>query len=291
MFQRQSFMAGTQVPMRGATTNPLGPGRPAAFGGFSMQTVPVRGMGQAVGPAPGQPQQTAEEGVPSPDRRILPVQPKPVERMPAPGVDDAAGRPVKAMRAVVRMCTVLKKLSDREVAPDVAGRIFWSYADHAKVPPEMAAELVAQNCPGLEIPPRPVGPPKELRRPGKEGFRGKTRLSVEEARELSELLDVVLAPLTPEEAGSELADRECLRELTDAGGFPIVERLQERLKEFLAAAQPADTFEISHGEVVVTGKAVECAEALGRIKTVRTVATVGGAAAGGTALLLLLGIL
>lgn len=116
-------------------------------------------------------------------------------------------------------------------------------------------------------------------------------ISYEEARELSELLDVVLAPLTPEEAGSELADRECLRELTDAGGFPLVERLQERLKEFLASAKPTDTFEISQGEAVVTGKAVECAEALGRIKTVRTVATVGGAAAGGTALLLLLGII
>lgn len=132
---------------------------------------------------------------------------------------------------------------------------------------------------------------KESKPPKQEGFHGKTRISVEEAQDLLALLEVVLAPLSPEEAATQLADHECLRELSDAGGFPLVSRLLNRLRTFLASAQPSDTFEISHGEAVVTGKAVECAEALGRLKTLKTVATVGGVAAGGGALLLLLGIL
>jgi hypothetical protein len=59
----------------------------------------------------------------------------------------------------------------------------------------------------------------------------------------------------------------------------------------LATAPPTATFEISHGEVVVTGKAVECAEAMGRVKIIKTVAYTGGAVAGGASLLWLLGLL
>jgi hypothetical protein len=225
--------------------------------------------------------------VPTPDARPPErIRPLPVDVSEAPKTG-----PDRAVRAIVRMCDVLRKLAAKEIPEEIAGRIFWSYADHGNLPPDMVTKLVQENCPDLTIPLRPTTPSRPVKPPQKEGFRGKMRISYEEARELSELLDVVLAPLTPEEAASELADRECLRELTDAGGFPIVERLQERLKEFIATAQPTDTFEISHGEATVTGKAVECADALGRLKTVRTVATVGGVAAGGSILLLLLGII
>lgn len=123
------------------------------------------------------------------------------------------------------------------------------------------------------------------------GFHGKTQLSYQEATDLSALLDVVLAPLSPEEAAKEIPDEACLRDLLNSGGFPLVDKLQKRLKDFIAAGNQAATFEISHGEVVVTGKAVECAEALGRMKTLKTVAYAGGAAAGGAGLLLLLGLL
>jgi hypothetical protein len=141
--------------------------------------------------------------------------------------------------------------------------------------------------------PTPQSPPahKKIEPPQQQGFHGKMRISLVEAQELSGLLDVVLAPLTPEEAETQLANHECLRELTEAGGFPIVKRLLDRLKTFITTAQQTDTFEISHGELVVTGKAVECAEALGRLKTIKTVATVGGVAAGGAVVLLLLGLI
>jgi len=190
-----------------------------------------------------------------------------------------------------RLCNILVKFAEKEVPEDVAGRIFWSYVDDAKIPPALAAQMIKDRCPDLKIPGKPVTPAKEMKKPEKEGFRGKTQISFAEAMELAELLDVVLAPLTPEEAASEIADRECLRELNDAGGFPLVERLQARLKKFLETAQETDMFTISHGETVVTGKAVECADALGRIKTIKTVATVGGITAGGGALLLLLGLI
>jgi hypothetical protein len=151
-----------------------------------------------------------------------------------------------------------------------------------------------ERGPGQAIPLRPERDPREPREmkpPKQEGFHGKTLISFQEAQDLSSLLEVVLAPLTPQEAESELAGHECLRELNDAGGFPLVRRLLDRLRTFLASAQSSDTFQISHGEAVVTGKAVECAEALGRLKTLKTVATVGGVAAGGGALLLLLGLI
>lgn len=194
-------------------------------------------------------------------------------------------------KLVDRLCALATKFSDKEVDSEIASRIFWSYLDNARVPAEVALPQVQARCPGIAIPARPSKPAVELKKPEKEGFHGKTQISCEEAEELSGLLDVVLAPLTPEEAAKEIAKEECLRELTDAGGFPIVERLQERLQDFLATAKPADTFEISQGEMVVTGKAVECAEALGRVRMVRTIVTAGGVVAGGGALLLILGIL
>src|SRR3990167_9444113 len=85
--------------------------------------------------------------------------------------------------------------------------------------------------------------------------------------------------------------RDLERPEPEPRGAPRASRLLERLKAFVASAQETDTFQTSHGEAVVTGKAVECAEALGRLKTLRTAAGVGGGAAGGGALLLLLGIL
>lgn len=264
-----------QVPLRlgtkpGETDVPPFP----SGGGPAITTTEI---GPPQGPPTGQVPLAAPPGVaPAPDRPIS----RPLPERPT--------RPDRVMNVILRMCTVLRKLAEKEVGEEIAARIFWSYADHANLPTDMVTKLVSEHCPEVAIPPRPTTPPKQMKRPEKEGFRGKTRLSYEEAQDLSELLTIVLAPLTPEEAASELADRECLRELTDAGGFPIVERLQERLKEFLATAQPTDTFEISKGEVVVTGKAVECADALGRLATIRTVATAGGIGGAGLLLFLLL---
>lgn len=198
----------------------------------------------------------------------------------------------KLANLVDRLCSILTKFSEKQVNEEVAGRIFWSYADDARIPPELVAKMISERCPGLKVPAKPVIPKSALKNPEKEGFHGKTEISYEEARELSGLLAVVLAPLTPEEAASEIADKECLGELNDAGGFPLVERLQERLRKFLDTSGPEAVFTISHGETVVTGKAVECAEALGRVKVVKTVVTVGGVAVGGgAALWLLLGLL
>jgi len=266
---------GTGVPLRKAAMEqaPVMQG----FGGPLYRTVPIR-MGQAAATAPGGP--VPSGGIP--------------QNMPAAPIDGGpkAKEPGRnETKLVDRLCVLAEKFYDEEVDPEIASRIFWSYLDHAKVPPEVALSKVRERCPGLATPPRPAKPASELKRPEKEGFRGKTSISYEEAKELADLLDVVLAPLTPEEAAKELAKEECLRELTEAAGFPIVERLRERLQEFLSTAAPTDTFEISHGETVVTGKAVECAEALGRIKTIRTIVTAGGVTVGGGALLLLLGVL
>lgn len=197
----------------------------------------------------------------------------------------------KKGRLADRLCVILGKFQAREVDEEMAARIFWSYVDDARIPPSIAAQMIQDRCPDLKIPAKPVTPIKEIKKAEKDGFHGKTEITFQEASELLDLLTVVLAPLTPEEAASTIADRECLRELNDAGGFPLVERLQERLMTFLETATPEDTFTISHGESVVTGKAVECAEALGRIKTIKTVAVVGGVAVGSTVLLFLLGLI
>lgn len=197
-----------------------------------------------------------------------------------------------------RICAMLSKFSETESKgsdeSDARSRIFWSYvrsqAGRTGQGEDAVAGQVQAACPNLPLPPKPpaAATPKP---PGHEGFHGKTRLTYAEAKELSDLLDVVLKPLSPEEAAKEIAREECLREIVRADGFPIVDRLQERLKAFIAAGSQAATFEISHGELVVTGKAVECAEAIGRVKVVKTVVYAGGAAAGGAGLLWLLGIL
>jgi len=265
----------SKIPMEQAAAMPSPTQALRGFGGGSIfRQVPLR-MGQAAAAAPGGP--VPSGGIP--------------QTMPAPQHERAREQGPNEAKLVDRLCVLIEKFSDKDIDPEIASRIFWSYLDHAKVPPEVALPKVQERCPGLTIPARPAKPAAELKRPEKEGFRGKTSISYEEAKELADLLDVVLAPLTPEEAAKELAKEECLRELTEAAGFPIVERLQERLQEFLSTAAPTDTFEISHGETVVTGKAVECAEALGRIKTIRTIVTAGGITVGGGALLLLLGVL
>jgi hypothetical protein len=197
-----------------------------------------------------------------------------------------------------RICEMLTKFSESaSKSPDeedARSGIFWSYirshAERSGQGENAVANLIQARCPGLPMPAKPAGQ-KPQKPPKEEGFHGKTTLSFAEAKSLSELLEAVLAPLSPEEAAKEIAREECLRDIVKAGGFPIVERLQARLKAFIATKAAAATFEISHGELVVTGHAVECAEAIGRIKTVRTVATVGGVAAGGAGLLWLLGIL
>jgi hypothetical protein len=116
--------------------------------------------------------------------------------------------------------------------------------------------------------------------------RGKTTLTFDEAQELLETLDVVLKPLTEEEAATEAAKTECLRELS-SGPFPILVRLRDRLLEFIAAGDLTASFQISKGEINVMEKAVTCAESIGRKEVIRTVATVGGVGAVAALLFLL----
>jgi len=113
---------------------------------------------------------------------------------------------------------------------------------------------------------------------------GKTTLSLEEARGLLASLEVALAPITAAEAAQE---DQCLRELA-AGPFPIVRRLGERLRAFVGSAGPGQTFQITHGELTVTQKALDCAASLGRAATEKAVVTAAGIGGGALALLLLL---
>lgn len=228
--------------------------------------------------------------------------PRPAQRPMGPMGPQVARRPETAdqiQQRETRICDMLKKFSeDQPGSPeesDARSRIFWSYIRHQGEQAGQTEDAVAQQiiarCPGMQVPPKPSANAKPLTPPGQQGFHGKTQLSYAEAKDLSDLLDVVLQPLSPEEAAKEIARQDCLRDIVQADGFPIVDKLQQRLKDFIATAQPTDTFEITHGEVVVTGKAVECAEALGRIKVVKTVAYTGGAVAGGAGLLWLVGLL
>jgi len=112
--------------------------------------------------------------------------------------------------------------------------------------------------------------------PGGDGKRGgKVSIDKQEAEDLLAALDEVLAPLTSEEAEKAIESEECLRELS-AGPFPIVVRLRDKLAAFVETATPMDTIEISHGEITVTQKAVDCAKSIGRLGVVETVAIAGG---------------
>jgi hypothetical protein len=202
--------------------------------------------------------------------------------------EGAVERPAPQGRQVERLCSILRRFTEEAVPDDVKARVFWSYVDDAGRPEADVLAEIRSACPDLSVPARPAMAP-ELKpdRPDQVGFRGKARISLEEAKELLAALDEVLRPLTPEETASDIAREECLRELA-AGAFPIVERLRERLADFVATAGPQDTFEISHGQLVVTGKAVDCAVAIGRGRVVRTALTVGGVGAGAGLLALLL---
>lgn len=197
-----------------------------------------------------------------------------------------------------RICEMAKKFSETQPGSDeeqdARSRIFWSFirsnAKKSGQSEDVMAQEIQSRCPGITVPEKPPAP-APMQSPKEKGFHGKTQLSYAEAKELSDILTVVLTPLTPEEAAKELARQECLRNIVKADGFPIVEDLQARLKDFIAAGNQTATFVISQGEIIVTGHAVECAAAIGRAKTIRTVATAGGVAAGGAGLLWLVGLL
>lgn len=112
--------------------------------------------------------------------------------------------------------------------------------------------------------------------------RGKTRLSVDETRDLVATLEIVLQPIEGEERA--LRDHECLREF-QAGPFPLAMRLRARASAWLETAQPNALFEVSHGELEILDKSVTCAQSLGRGKKI-ALAVGGGAAAVGLLMLL-----
>jgi hypothetical protein len=221
---------------------------------------------------------TATPGIPKPDTRVMPI----------PG-DRVAYDPQRFEKLLLRLCSIMTKFTESNVDAETKSRFFWSYVREANQPEALVLSTFNQLCPSIPVPAKPTTPDRELKAesPGKAGFHGKTQISYAEAKELLAALDEVLKPFTPEELANDIGREECLRDLA-AGNFPIVERLRERLSQFVAAGDSGATFQISAGEMNVTGKAIDCAVALGRGKAIRTAATVGGIGAAGALLLLLL---
>lgn len=203
--------------------------------------------------------------------------------------DRAAYDPQRFEKLLLRLCSIMTKFMETNVEAEIKSKFFWSYVREANQPEALVLSTFNQLCPNIPVPPKPTTPDRELKAesPDKAGFRGKAQISYAEAKELLAALDEVLKPLTPEELASDIGREECLRDLA-AGNFPIVERLHERLSQFVAAGDTGATFSISAGEMNVTGKAIDCAVALGRGKAIRTAATVGGIGAAGALLFLLL---
>lgn len=189
--------------------------------------------------------------------------------------------------AVGRLCSIMRKFSTTDVSEEIQGQIFWSYVRHAKSSEESVLTAYKTVCPELPVPAKPVSPEKELLEEGKNVFRGKTSISYDEARQLMLSLDEVLRPLTPEEAASSIGKQECLRDFA-AGNFPKVEELKDSLEAFIEAGDTAATFEISKGDIVVAGKAIDCAVALGRGKAIKAALTAGGVIGAGALLLFLI---
>lgn len=222
---------------------------------------------------------------------------------------------------VERLCSIMQRFSDQNVDPETQSKVFWSYvrqangsslngsrssrmgqfgqiaspatsavpAQGAQVSQDPVIAAYQARCPGLPVPPKPATPDKELvaESPEKAGFHGKTTISHAEAVELNTALVEVLKPLTPEEAASEIGKVECLRDFA-AGNFPKIERLQEDLQAFVDVGDTGATFTISKGDVVVAGKAIDCAVALGRGKLIKGALITGGAIGAGALLLFLL---
>lgn len=222
--------------------------------------------------------------IPTEPRKIMP------QPQPRPGIEE---RPVysadRFQKLLLRLCSMMTRFATDGIDAEIQGRFFWSYIQHANQPEALVLSTFKELCPAVQIPPKPTTPAKELKQepPEKQGFHGKAQISYAEAKELLAALDEVLRPLTPEEVASDIGKEECLRDLA-AGNFPIVENLRDRLANFIAAGDTGATFEISHGEMNVTGKAVDCAVALGRGKVIKTALTAGGAIGAGALLLLLL---
>jgi len=191
--------------------------------------------------------------------------------------------------AVGRLCSVMRHFADQDIPDDAKSHIFWSYVKNSNSSEESVLTAYKTLCPELPVPPKPTTPDKELvaESPDKAGFHGKTTLSFDEASQLKDALDVVLMPLTPDETAKAINSQDCLRDLA-AGNYPKVEALRDDLADFIAAGDKNATFEISKGDVVVTGKAIDCAVAIGRGKTIKTALTAGGVIGAGALLLLLL---
>ena len=189
---------------------------------------------------------------------------------------------------VSRLCSIMRSFSEDSVAAEVQSQVFWSYVKQANSSEESVLTAYKTLCPELIVPAKPVTPEKELvAEPGKSGFHGKTTISYAEAVELNTALTEVLRPLTPEEAASAIGKEECLRDFA-AGNFPKLERLQDDLQSFIDAGDQGTTFTISKGDIVVAGKAIDCAVALGRGKIIKGALVAGGVIGAGALLLFLL---
>lgn len=225
----------------------------------------------------------------SKDKNQGAIPPMPIKPGPVPH-----SRPLDAPRArfewaVGRLCTLMRRFGESPISDEVKSQIFWSYVKHSNSSEESVLAAYKTLCPEFQVPPKPVTREKELVSEGHEheGFHGKTQITYDEAKELMTALDEVLKPLTPEEAAKSVDTQACIRDFA-AGNFPKVEALRDDLKAFIDAGDKTATFEISKGDVVVAGKAIDCAVALGRGKIIKTALVTGGAIGAGALLLFLL---
>ena len=118
------------------------------------------------------------------------------------------------------------------------GRLAPITAAPAALRPQYAKVLFGNNRMGQQVPP------------------GQVSITYEEATTFLEFINIVLAPLAPEEREAEGAREACKREL-QAGSFPILTKLQERLAAFTGAGDTSATFVMTKGEMNVLDQLVQ----------------------------------
>ena len=277
---RNIFADGTAKNGFSISSPTAGGFRPVKLGQVTSEAMSPARMPHTMGPND---MPTLEPGG---DQKKPDIKPQPLPAIRVRKLDNPRAR---FEWAVGRLCSVMRHFADQDIPDDAKSHIFWSYVKNSGSSEESVLTAYKTLCPELPVPPKPTTPDKELvaESPDKVGFHGKTTLSFDEAQQLKEALDEVLKPLTPEETAKAINSQECLRDLA-AGNYPKVEALRDDLADFVAAGDKNATFEISKGDVVVAGKAIDCAVAIGRGAAIKTALTAGGVLGAGALLLFLL---
>lgn len=145
------------------------------------------------------------------------------------------------------------------------------------VPTISGPGLVPNRVRAMGVPPTDETPAETIPvepRPTDQGIpTGKGILTRDEAMGFLAVLEQATKPV--DEAVKDREDIECVRSL-EAGPYPLAIKVRDRLRAELAMVPVRTEFPVSMGELTVAEKTVECAEAIGTIKTTRTVVAVGG---------------